>query len=251
MRRYLCAMVSRTPLVPAVVVVHGALGSAEQMRPLETALRAQRRFAAVSTLELPGHGRTPLTPTQSFSIPEFAAALHAHIAHAEYTRPLVFGYSMGGYAALLLEHLSPGTVGGIVTLGTMLHWSPDVAARAAARLDASVIRAKVPAFAAVLADRHEQAGGWELVLQRTATLLRSLGDAPPLTDALLTGIHCPVHLLVGDRDDSVTLEETTRAASHLPHARASLLPDTPHPIEKVSLELITREVSDLAAHLAS
>ena len=48
----------------------------------------------------------------------------------------------------------------------------------------------------------------------------------------------------------ISLEEASRAASHLPHARAALLPDTPHPIEKVTLDLITREVSDLASHLA-
>lgn len=244
-------MSNAQPLVPSVVVVHGALGSAEQLRPLADTLRAQRRYASVSTVELPGHGRTPLAEGVPFVMTSFAMALQAHIHHERLERPLVFGYSMGGYAALLLEHLAPGTVGGIVTLGTMLHWTPATASRAAARLDASTMRAKVPAFAALLAERHELAGGWEQLISRTATLLRGLGDDPPLADATLTGIHCPVHLLVGDRDDSVTLEEATRAASHLPHARASMLPDTPHPIEKVSLALVAQEISDLASLLSS
>jgi pimeloyl-ACP methyl ester carboxylesterase len=243
-------MSTPTPLVPAVVVVHGALGSAHQMAPVADALRAQRRFAAVVNAELPGHGHTPLPNDGRFSMTTFARAIGDVIAREGLHRPLVFGYSMGGYAALLLEHLAPGTIGGVVTFGTMLHWTPDTAARAASRLDANVLRSKVPAFAALLAERHEQAGGWELVLERTAALLRELGDAPPLTDAVLARVHCPVHLLVGDRDDSVTFEETTRAASHLPRARASLLPDTPHPIEKVSLPQLTQEVSDLAHQLA-
>ncbi|GAB1341997.1 alpha/beta fold hydrolase [Gemmatimonas sp.] len=244
-------MANAQPLVPAVVVVHGALGSAEQLRPLADTLRAQQRYASVTTIELPGHGRTPLDEGVPFMMTSFAMALQAHIHHERLERPIVFGYSMGGYAALLLEHLAPGTVGGIVTLGTMLHWTPDTANKAASRLNATLMKDKVPAFAAMLAERHEQAGGWEQLVDRTATLLRALGDAPPLTDRILTGIHCPVHLLVGDRDDSVTLEETTRAASHLPHARASMLHDTPHPIEKVSLAHVAQEVSDLASLLTS
>lgn len=248
---YLCRMSSEQPLVPVVMVVHGALGSSCQMAPVVKALLAARRFADVIPVELPGHGETPLEPGAPFTMETFAHAIGSAIARANVPRPLVFGYSMGGYAALLLEQLHPDTVGGIVTLGTMLQWSPDVAARAAARLDPHVLRDKVPAFASVLQARHASAGGWELVLTRTAELLRQLGDHPPLTSSSLAGITCPVHLLVGDRDDSVTLDETMRAASCMPRARASRLPDTPHPIEKVSLSTITREVTDLASRISN
>jgi pimeloyl-ACP methyl ester carboxylesterase len=244
-------MTAATPLVPAVVVVHGALGSARQMAPVVEALRALRRFADVVPVELPGHGETALAAGQPFDMTVLADALGEAIAHAGITRPLVFGYSMGGYAALVRELRAPGTIGGVVTLGTMLHWTPAIAARAAARLDANLIREKVPAFAATLAERHLGAGGWDTVLAHTARLLRQLGDAPVLTDETLALIHCPVHLLVGDRDDSVSLEETAHAASRLPHARASLLADTPHPIEKVDVALIAREVSDLAQRLST
>ncbi|WP_396224884.1 alpha/beta fold hydrolase [Gemmatimonas sp.] len=244
-------MTATTPLVPAVVVVHGALGSARQMAPVVEALRALRRFADVVPVELPGHGETALAAGQPFDMTVLADALGEAIARAGITRPLVFGYSMGGYAALVRELRAPGTIGGVVTLGTMLHWTPAIAARAAARLDATLIREKVPAFAATLAERHQGAGGWDTVLAHTARLLRELGDAPVLTDETLALIHCPVHLLVGDRDDSVSLEETAHAASRLPHARASLLADTPHPIEKVDMALIAREVSDLAQRLST
>jgi pimeloyl-ACP methyl ester carboxylesterase len=244
-------MTATTPLVPAVVVVHGALGSARQMAPVVETLRALRRFADVVPVELPGHGETALAAGQPFDMTVLADALGEAIARAGITRPLVFGYSMGGYAALVRELRAPGTIGGVVTLGTMLHWTPAIAARAAARLDATLIREKVPAFAATLAERHQGAGGWDTVLAHTARLLRELGDAPVLTDETLALIHCPVHLLVGDRDDSVSLEETAHAASRLPHARASLLADTPHPIEKVDVGLIAREVSDLAQRLST
>lgn len=220
------------------------------MAPLVDALTGQRRFAEVRALELPGHGDTPLAAGTHFSMETFARAIGEQIARDALCRPVVVGYSMGGYAALFLEHRAPGTLGGILTLGTKLHWTPDVARTASARLDPDVLRAKVPAFATALAQRHAGCGGWEGNISRTASLLRALGDQPPLTPEVFATIGCPVHLLVGDRDDSVTLDETVRAASHLPRARASLLPDTPHPIEKVRLDLVAREVSDLANVIA-
>ncbi len=239
------------PLVPSVVVLHGALGSGAQMQPVVEALRAQRRYAEVLGVELPGHGHTPLATQTAFDLRTFALALQAAIHDAGLVRPVVFGYSMGGYVALLLEHLAPGTIGGIVTLGTMLHWTPAIAEAAASRLDPQVISAKLPAYAAALAARHSGAGGWELVLAQTAAMLRELGEEPLLTNALLESVHCPVHLLVGGRDDSVSLDDAVSAAAHLPRARASLLPDVPHPIEKVDVQLVCNEVSDLASQLIS
>lgn len=244
-------MTSFQPLVPSVVVLHGALGSGAQMQPVVEALRAQRRYAEVLAVELPGHGQTPLAAETAFDLRTFALALQAAIHDAGLVRPVVFGYSMGGYVALLLELLAPGTIGGIVTLGTMLHWTPTIAAAAASRLDPQVIQAKLPAYAATLAARHSGVGGWKVVLTHTAAMLRELGEEPLLTNALLGSIHCPVHLLVGERDESVSLDDAVSAAAHLPRARASLLPDVPHPIEKVDVHLVCGEVSDLASQLTS
>lgn len=234
---------------PDLLLVHGALGSAAQLAPVAQAFTNTRAYRSVQTIELPGHGASPLAPGQGFDMPTFAEALADEIRARDVQRPLVFGYSMGGYVALLLAAQRPGLLAGIVTLGTMLHWTPDVAAGAVRRLDPAVLRVKVPAFAALLEARHAQAGGWEAVLGHTAALLNGLGASPPLTDAVLRTVPCPVHLLLGDRDDSVSLEDATRAATHLPHARASLLADTPHPIEQVPLEALVRAVGETAAVL--
>jgi pimeloyl-ACP methyl ester carboxylesterase len=234
---------------PDAVIVHGALGSAAQMQPVADALTASGRFGTVAVLELPGHGRTPLDDDAGFSMPGFADALAAGITARGMEQPLIFGYSMGGYVALLLESRAPGTLGGIVTFGTKLHWTNEVAAAASARLDAAVLRAKAPAFADILAARHAEAGGWERMLARTGALLRALGASPWLDTPALTAVHCPVHLLVGADDDTVHFEEAATAASHIPHARASLLENVSHPIERVPLALIVREMTDLAASL--
>ena len=73
------------------------------------------------------------------------------------------------------------------------------------------------------------------MLRETAGLLRELGARPPLTADVLAGIACPVRLAVGDRDATVTLEETRDAMRALPRGTLEVLPGTPHPFERVPL----------------
>lgn len=238
-----------TSVRPALLIVHGALGSAEQMAPVAEEARSAAAFAAVHTLELPGHGVTPAASDAAFSMPAFANVIAARMRELSPQRVLVFGYSMGGYAALLAEQQQPGLVAGIVTLGTMLAWTPEVAEAGARRLDPEGMRAKVPAFADALAARHAESGGWELTLTRTAALLRALGSAPLLTTTSVAQVAAPVRLLVGSRDDSVTLEESQRFAEAMPRGEAVLLDGVPHPIEKVPLDLLLAQLTQLASRL--
>jgi pimeloyl-ACP methyl ester carboxylesterase len=66
-------------------------------------------------------------------------------------------------------------------------------------------------------------------------MMRHLGSNPTLTHSLLANIQCPVRLCVGDRDTTVSVEETLAAYRHLPKGQLAVLPGTPHPWEKVDL----------------
>lgn len=229
---------------PSILVLHGALGSAEQMRPVADALAP---LGAVRALEFPGHGASPLG-AREFSVPGFVAWLAAALRADE--RPLVFGYSMGGYVALALEAARPGTFAGIVTLGTKFAWTPESASREAARLDAVVIREKVPRFAAALEARHAAADGWESVLARTGALLRQVGDRPLLDAASLARVACPVTVAVGEQDDTVSPAEAREAAGQVADGLAEVLPGIGHPIERVPVPLVEALVRPLLARRA-
>jgi pimeloyl-ACP methyl ester carboxylesterase len=159
-------------------------------------------------------------------------------------RAAVFGYSMGGYVALLLAAESPELVTSVATLGTKLAWTPDVAARETSRLDAATIRAKVPKFADMLERRHAAAGGWETVLAKTAVLMTELGDRAIVDTDVLSRIHQPVRLMVGDRDNVVTVDETVVAVQTLERGELGVLPKTPHPFEQVRLPLLATLLRD-------
>lgn len=234
-----------------VLVVHGALGSATQLMPVVDALRTAG-FNAVA-IELAGHGNTPASD-EAFTMASFADQLCTAGHDLGTQRPICFGYSMGGYAALLAEQHHPGTFSAIVTLGTMLQWTPVVAAQAAGRLDVTTVRSKVPAFAELLAMRHAGAGGWEPLMTRTAQLLCGLGNTPLLTPTTAERISCPVTFLVGGRDDSVSLADTATFAAALPQAQVELLDNVPHPIEKVPLDRVVamvRQVAIATSHIST
>jgi pimeloyl-ACP methyl ester carboxylesterase len=157
---------------------------------------------------------------------------------------------MGGYVALLLATTAPERVAAVATLGTKFHWDPGVAAREAGRLDPTAIRAKVPRFAEALAARHEGAGGWEGVLARTAELLRDLGDRPALGPAELSRVAQPARVMVGDRDATVSVEETAGAFRTLPAGELAVLPRTPHPLEQVDVGRLAAAVADFFGGVA-
>jgi len=227
------------PGSPDLVLLHGALGAGSQLDALAAALSP---WCRVHQLDFEGHGGAP-PRGRPFRMRHFAENVVERLDAVRVGPAHLFGYSMGGYVALQLALEHPERVERVATLGTKFRWAPETAAREAGRLDPSAIRARVPQFADALAARHERAGGWEAVLARTADLLRDLGERPLLTDAALARVAQPVRVIVGDRDATVTVDESTAVADALERGSLTVLPDTPHPIERV-------DVAALAAVLA-
>ncbi|RYY64940.1 MAG: alpha/beta hydrolase [Chitinophagaceae bacterium] len=214
-----------------LLLLHGALGGPDTLQPLAALL--QDEFA-VHCPAFPGHAAAPATEYRMEELVDFLAE---YLNRKGLERPLVFGYSMGGYAALALAARAPGRLGAVATLATKLHWTPEGAAREARMLQPDTIEAKVPAFAAALARRHAPLD-WKAVVAGTAALMQDLGETPLLTAEQYRRISDPVLLLLGDRDGMASIEETRDAFTQISGAQLGLLPGTPHPLEKVPVELL-------------
>jgi len=157
-------------------------------------------------------------------------------------RTHIFGYSMGGYVACKLALAHPERVHRIVTLGTKYVWNPEIAAREVGFLDPEKVAAKVPQFAQALAERHT-ALGWEEVLRRTAAMLQGLGEAGGLTNEL-PGLQLPVRVMLGDRDNTVSIAEAAATYRLLPQGELEVLPATRHEFERVAPERVARSLLD-------
>ncbi|MBC7449073.1 MAG: alpha/beta fold hydrolase, partial [Hymenobacteraceae bacterium] len=105
-------------LRPSLVLLHGALGAAAQFTSLAPLLVARFR---VYTLDFAGHGPRPVS-ADNWRMDHFVDNLVA-LLDAENLGPArVFGYSMGGYAALVLAARQPARIHSVLTLGTKFEW---------------------------------------------------------------------------------------------------------------------------------
>lgn len=216
-----------------ILLLHGALGAKQQLAPIADRLRFD---SEVVSLNFSGHGGAPFA--NSFGIDQFMAEVLDFLDNNQLEQVDIFGYSMGGYVALNLAALHPQRVRKIVTLGTKFEWTPESAAKETKMLDPEKIELKVPAFAAQLGQLHAP-NDWKILLQKTAQLMLELGQQPPLTPTVLSGIRQEALICLGDADQMVGMEETKQAASALPNGRFYLLEQTPHPIEKVDTDKLS------------
>ena len=215
-----------------IILLHGAIGAKDQLEPLAAELKQQGYN--VFTLSFSGHGQTPFA--SNFGIEQFALELEQFIKINNLDKPTVFGYSMGGYVALYLAHQNPNILGNIITLGTKFEWSPEIAQKEVKMLDSKIIIEKVPKFAETLQKRHGQ--DWELLLQKTAEMMISLGNNKALTLNNFASIENKALIGLADKDNMVSLEETTAVYKQLKNGAMYMLPNTKHPIETVDVGLL-------------
>lgn len=215
-----------------ILLLHGALGSGEQLNPLRNLLQPSWD---VHVLTFEGHGQR--SSDKPFSIALFAHNLKQYLDEQRLQKVVVFGYSMGGYVALKLAHQYPEYFSTIITLGTKFNWTPDSAAQEVKMLNPDKILEKVPGFAKALQQLHGEEN-WRLVMQKTATMMLALGSNNALRDSDFGQIQIPCHIGVGGLDAMVTRQETESTAAKIPGAQFYLLPNAPHPIDKLDFEEI-------------
>lgn len=216
-----------------LLLLHGALGAASDFDPLIPKLSSKYNCFAP---DLPGHGQST-QQADLFTMESFASFLAQYIKENELSGCSVFGYSMGGYISTYLESKQPSFTA-LYTLGTKFIWSPESAEKEASYLNPDKILEKVPAYAASLALKHARQD-WKQLLEKTATLMRQLGQAPALSEADYSKINIPYMVGLGDQDKMIPLTDAKMVFEQIPTAGLDVLPHTPHPIDKVNSELIS------------
>lgn len=216
-----------------LLLLHGALGASDQFHALSKLLA---EYYAIHTFDFEGHGRAP-SRDRPFRIEYFAENIASYLDNNNLRDAHVFGYSMGGYAALYLALVQPERMKKIATLGTKFRWDIVTARKESSALDPRAISEKLPRFAEVLAQRHV-AAGWEKVLERTAEMMLNLGQRPLLTPNELRKIQQRVRIGIGDRDSMVSIEESIEVYHTLPHGEIMMFPNTHHPFERVPLQML-------------
>ena len=224
----------KTPLL----LLHGALGTEAQFDGLISTL--EERFE-IHRFNFSGHGGTDGPAALPMSL--FAKNIEQYITDKRLKAPDVFGYSMGGYAALYLASLKPQSLGRILTLGTKFDWTPESAAREGKMLIPEKIEEKVPKFAALLSDRHGDPG-WKTLMRETANMMKGLGNGEALSADQFQAIQNKVRISLGTEDNMVSREESEQVAGWLPNGTFQSLDGVPHPIEKVPVDILSALIQE-------
>lgn len=183
-----------------------------------------------------GHGKRA-EEHASMSFNAFVEDIERAYTERGWDRADLFGYSMGGYAALLFAAKHPDKVTSVVTLGTKYLWTGEGLARELRMLDPARILEKVPAFAQALEKAH--GAHWREVVAAVAENMKELAASPLLTIERCAAIACPVLCCVGGEDSTAVPDDTMAFASGLPNARAHVLPGVKHPFEMVDVSILT------------
>jgi pimeloyl-ACP methyl ester carboxylesterase len=219
---------------PPCLLLHGALGSADQVADLASGLGDSFE---VYRYNFPGHGGLPI-PAGGLDMGLMRDALVAFLEQNFHEPVWVFGYSMGGYVAMSVASTRPELIRGLITLGTKWEWSPEIAAKEVKMLDPAIMAEKVPALVELLKERHAPTD-WLEVVEATAKMLKQLGAQPLFNEADLKGINMPIIILRGSADRMVSDDESIKVVNLVRHGQYAELPDQKHPFEQVNLELLT------------
>ncbi len=215
-----------------IVLLHGALGSTDDLLPLQQQLEADFE---VHTLNFYGHAGD--LSENEFSIEHFAAQVLEWMDQQAIETISVFGYSLGGYVALYMACNHAGRIERVITLGTKLYWDPSVAEKEIAKIDPVHLQEKYPAFTQRLEQKHTPAN-WKKIAAKTAGLLQHIGRFNPLRFEDFNRIKPKVLLVLGDRDTLVSFVETTTVYRELPDGQFAVLPNTPHVFADVNINLL-------------
>ena len=218
-------------------MLHGAIGSSVQLEPLADLLTDAYK---VNLLNFSGHGGKPVT-NDKFSIEMFAEDVLYFIDKNRLEGINLYGYSMGGYVALYIARHYPGKINKIFTTATKFNWNEDTSLKESKLLNPEKISEKIPQFAEQLSERHSPED-WKVVLNKTAEMMIELGKNNLLKDEDFSQIENDILLSVGDRDNMVSIEETVDVYRKLKKGSLLVLPDTSHPIEKISPDRLVYEV---------
>lgn len=221
---------------PNLLILHGALGNCNQMQTLKE--RLSENFE-VYCFNFSGHGGK--TMPDEFKLKDFSEELVDYIRSEKLLEVYVFGYSMGGYVALYTALNHSGWIKQLVTLGTKMKWTPEIAAQEIKMLDAEKIESKVPKFAAALAKRH-QPNNWKEVLQKTADFMVDLGNTSALKIEDFSKITIPITIGIGSEDTMVSIGESEEVVDVLPKGKIEIHEGFKHPIEQIDIEKMSQSL---------
>jgi len=215
-----------------LLLIHGGTATSQSWA---SHLPAFTEHFQVFTPDSRGHGRTD-NPTDELGYRAMADDVAALVGVLGLQRPLVLGYSDGGQIALELGMRYPGLARALVLGGTQFRFSEAYleAVRSLLRIteseevDPEKLEREQPDWVAYLREAHGHVYGpeyWKTYVKQIAALWLTPLRYTPEDFAAVTD---PVLILIGDRDEGASPEESVELFRLLPNAELAVAPVSDH-----------------------
>jgi pimeloyl-ACP methyl ester carboxylesterase len=222
-----------------LLLLHGALGTKHQFNEIIPIL-TEKGFDC-DAINFSGHGGFNI-PVQGYNFQVFANDILRYADEHKIEKINLFGYSMGGYAALYFAKMYPERVGKIAVLNVKFSWDPLSTQKEIGMLNADKMIEKVPSFADKLMLQHGLTF-WKQVISQTASMFEQMGKDYILTKEDYAQIKVPVLIGVGDKDTTTSIDENLNISRELPQAHFWVLPNTLHPFDKINKDEVALQLS--------
>ncbi|MGD0893712.1 MAG: alpha/beta fold hydrolase [Terracidiphilus sp.] len=217
---------------PAVVLVHGLGGSAEDWRSLAPYLVSAGFRVYIP--DLPGYGRSEKPADFSYSIPDQAAIVVSFLDALGLRQVDLGGWSMGGWVVQRVAFDHPERIRRLMLFDSAgIYEKPNWDTRLFTPANASELDQlnalltphpqTIPAFVARDILRHSQQGAW--VIHRALASMLTGKDA---TDALLPQFNMPVLIVWGAEDRITPLEQAQKIHRLVPQSALDAIPGCGH-----------------------
>ncbi|WP_415720531.1 alpha/beta fold hydrolase [Photobacterium ganghwense] len=206
-----------------LLVLHGGLGSIDDLQPLWAYIPAD---AFVIAVDFRGHGRSTLGDAP-LSYAQYQQDIEAVLEHLQVNQYAIFGFSDGGIVGYRLAAAHPDKVERLVTLGSQWRLEPDdPAIRVLQSLSADFWAQRFPEDVARYQAINPTPDFSRLVDAVKDVWLDVSHTGYP--NQTVEAIQCPVLIMRGDNDFLFALQEAVLLKARLPEAEFANLPFTSH-----------------------
>ncbi|MEQ9187032.1 MAG: alpha/beta hydrolase [Cryomorphaceae bacterium] len=216
----------------AVVLLHGFLEASWMWEDIATALSKRYRVVCI---DLPGHGKSDCLG-YVHSMDEMAEAVMAVVRSLRLRRVHLVGHSMGGYVALAFAERWPDHLKGLILYhSTARSDSPSKkkdrnrVIELVKRNHASFVRQSIPMLFRPLNRKRMREGvnhvkkqALQTSVQGTIAALAGMRDRPN-RELLLKFPPYPVHIIAGEMDPRIPLQESTELAEISEHVHLQII----------------------------
>lgn len=252
---------------PGLVLLHGAGAATHSWRDLMPILAQD--FDVIAP-DLPGHGFTRIASRGQCSLPNMASATRDLLRHLEVEPAVLVGHSAGTAVALQCVIAEGVPAKGVIGLNAALAPFRGIAGVLFPPLaKALALNPFVPWMFSQVARSESQA---RKLIDSTGSEIDALGhrmyrrlfstpnhvdgalsmmalwDLEPLI-VRLSDATIPIHLLVGERDQTVPPEEALRLADAHDNITANKVPDLGHLMHEEKPAMFANRIVDIAAKL--